>query len=165
MENVIRSDVEWLPKPNTVTTVCSDTLPDISLITTAFVIAIHKGNILLAHIDGRGWSIPGGHMERGETPEEAARREIFEETGAEVGELQLVGYHHMLCDGERPDKYYYPFPESYQVFYTAPLLNPDALQHSLESSGAKLFTPAQFLHMREGAHHQLFIDAVTHLLT
>ncbi|MBI1364240.1 MAG: NUDIX domain-containing protein [Proteobacteria bacterium] len=143
----------------------SDTLPEVPLITTAFVIAIADGQILLAHIDGRGWSIPGGHIERGETPEEAARREIFEETGAEVGDLTLVGYHHMVCHGDRPEKYYYPFPESYQVFYTAPLLNPQELRHSLESTGAKMFTPAQFLHMREGLHHKLFIDAVTHMLT
>ena len=28
------------------------------------------------------WEIPGGHIEPGESPEEAARRELFEETGA-----------------------------------------------------------------------------------
>ena len=30
------------------------------------------------------WSVPGGHIEYGETPEEAAIREVCEETGCEI---------------------------------------------------------------------------------
>ncbi len=38
-----------------------------------------------------GWFMPGGGLRRGETLDQAARREAREETGAELGELQLVG--------------------------------------------------------------------------
>lgn len=38
-----------------------------------------------------GWFIPGGGVKRGETLDHAARREAFEETGAELGELKLLG--------------------------------------------------------------------------
>ena len=33
---------------------------------------------------GREWIFPKGHVESGESPEEAARREVFEETGIEI---------------------------------------------------------------------------------
>lgn len=39
----------------------------------------HRGRLL--------WSLPKGHVEEGETPEEAALREVFEETGL-VGKIE-----------------------------------------------------------------------------
>lgn len=39
-----------------------------------FVMCRHKGR--------KTWEIPGGHIEKGELPESAAKRELYEETGA-----------------------------------------------------------------------------------
>ena len=38
-----------------------------------------------------GWFMPGGGLKRNETLDQAARREAYEETGAELGEIRLMG--------------------------------------------------------------------------
>ena len=38
--------------------------------------------------------VPAGKLERGEEPEQAARRELSEETGLEAGKLTYLGYHY-----------------------------------------------------------------------
>lgn len=43
-----------------------------------------------AHGEG-SWSVPGGHLEYGETPQQTAAREISEETGLSVGNIRFGG--------------------------------------------------------------------------
>jgi 8-oxo-dGTP diphosphatase len=54
------------------------------------VIARHKQRIVLIERRNHpsGWAIPGGFVERGETVEEAARREIREETSLQLQNLR-----------------------------------------------------------------------------
>ena len=53
----------------------------------------YEGKILLSrHKDRSTWETQGGHVEQGETPLDAARRELYEESGA--SEFELVP----LCD-------------------------------------------------------------------
>ena len=52
---------------------------------SAFVINPETKKILLVkHSDYDKWLQPGGHIEDGETPEEAAIREVYEETGLKI---------------------------------------------------------------------------------
>ena len=61
------------------------------LVGVAVAVLNENGEILLQkRIDGR-WGVPGGFIELGESTEEAGRREVVEETGLEIGKLDLVG--------------------------------------------------------------------------
>ena len=52
---------------------------------SAFIIDPNTKRILLVkHKKNRRWTQPGGHIEGNETPEEAALREVYEETGMHV---------------------------------------------------------------------------------
>jgi 8-oxo-dGTP pyrophosphatase MutT (NUDIX family) len=64
-----------------------------------------KGQILLLRrgsLERAWWDIPGGRMQRGETVAEALQRELYEETGLEIGhrDVQFVGAH--LSGGRIP---------------------------------------------------------------
>lgn len=47
-----------------------------------------RGQVLVVNQNHDSWSLPKGHLEPGETPQQAAEREIREETG--VARLRLV---------------------------------------------------------------------------
>ena len=56
------------------------------------VMLIRDNQVLLVrHTYQPGWFIPGGGVKRGETLEESARREAWEELGAKLGEVKLMG--------------------------------------------------------------------------
>jgi len=55
------------------------------------------------------WGLPGGLMELGESTEETARREVFEETGLKLGKLTLFGVYSgekYFCVAENGDEFY-----------------------------------------------------------
>lgn len=62
-------------------------------ISVGAVVLNEKGEILLLdHVlrPASGWGIPGGFMNFGEQAHEAVKREIFEETGLEIEDVQMM---------------------------------------------------------------------------
>lgn len=66
----------------------------------AVIAARYQGKwIFCRHRERATWEIPGGHVEPGETPLEAARRELYEETGATDADISVVGTYRLYDYG------------------------------------------------------------------
>src|SRR4051812_21424039 len=91
---VLRREVNipLLPTPNEIALVLDDHLPPLHLITSALALAFQGQSILMTNLNARGWDIPGGHLEPGESPEEALHREVMEETGAHLIHVRFFAY-------------------------------------------------------------------------
>jgi len=64
------------------------------------VLLIREDQVLMVkHVYEEEWYLPGGLVEKGETLEDAIRREVWEEVGAEMKDLQLYGVFTNFKDG------------------------------------------------------------------
>ena len=58
----------------------------------AYVVIVRSGAVLLSRFARSGrWTLPGGGIDHGERPEDAAVREVLEETGYRITLGRLVG--------------------------------------------------------------------------
>src|SRR5690606_4508783 len=127
----------------------------IMVVAGAFVFDKENRVLMQKRSDNGQWGFPGGFMELGENVQDTARREVYEETGLVLNELELFG----IYSGPQYDKV---FPNGDQVSlvqisfiyqsYTGELVesNEESLQNSffsLDNLPSNIFT-----------EHQVFID-------
>jgi 8-oxo-dGTP diphosphatase len=87
------------------------------IVTSVHSYCFSQGKILLVEVKKRGFNIPGGHIEFGETPEEALHREAYEE-GYVKGKIKYIG----AIEVNHQDNPHFiqngPYPlVGYQLFY------------------------------------------------
>lgn len=80
------------------------------LVGSAIIILNDNQEVLLQYrSDTYDWGVPGGAMELGETTEETARRELFEETGLNAKIMQFIG----VLSGK---EVYFQYPNGDEIF-------------------------------------------------
>ncbi|MDE1151995.1 MAG: NUDIX domain-containing protein [Micavibrio sp.] len=157
-------NIHWLPKPNTAEILLTDELPPPELCTAAYVFAFDGDRLLMADLD-RGVDIPGGHIDPGETGDAAMRREVLEETGATVGPARLFAVQKLVCTGDKPAGYKYPFPVSYQLMYVASGVTPGVFTQDEDSKGAVMIARADAENVPWIANNRALYDHALTLAT
>ncbi|MGE7981957.1 NUDIX hydrolase [Solibacillus sp. NPDC093137] len=75
------------------------------------IIVMNNDNELLLQLrsDTKDWGIPGGGMELGDSFEETAKKELYEETGLITNHLEILG----VASGK---EFYYKFPHGDEIY-------------------------------------------------
>ena len=100
------------------------------------------------------WALPGGHVDAGEQTAVAARRELLEETGVDVGSLGLVGVY--AAPGRDPRGRYVTFA------YAATLAGPPPMPTAGDDATEARWWPVVELAPQQMAfdHDQILAAAV-----
>ena len=96
--------------------------------TMVMVFDVYHRLLLQYRADDNLWDLPGGFMEIGETIEETARREVWEETGLEIGEITLF----KIYSGQ---EFIYECPNGDQVVSVAPVYVTNDVRGYLQPDG------------------------------
>ncbi|MDR8407373.1 NUDIX hydrolase [Nonomuraea sp. 3-1Str] len=142
--------VPWIPAPHRLEVALTRSLPPVEQTTSAFAFVLDgAGRTLLTRVgrEGRGWDIPGGHLDPGEQAAEAASRELAEETGLALPpeRLSVFAWQRIELTGPPPAGYRYA-PLTYMVMFEARLAEPGpptAPPPGSESTGAEWLAPEE----------------------
>ena len=97
-------------------------------------VVFREGRILLVKEPGeRGWSVPGGWADVGESPSEAAVRETLEESGYRVRPVRLLAAYDRDRHGHPPIPYHV-----YKLVYFCEILDSAPLT-DVDTHGARFF--------------------------
>lgn len=121
----------------------TDELPAPAVCRTAFAFAFLEDRMLFTRLVKRGWDIPGGHIEPGETPAQAAVRETLEEAQVVVEPLELIGIQELEVFGSLPRAEWKKPALTAQIFYLCRVVEILPFTATEEAADRAFFAPSE----------------------
>src|SRR5262249_37373921 len=97
---------------------CSE-VPPLAFVTSVRAIVLNDAAVMLVRAPDGTHILPGGRRESGESLTDTLMREVLEETGWTIDQLQLLGVKHYAHLTPIPPDYRYPYPDFVQIIYRA----------------------------------------------
>ncbi len=145
MKKLVKIDraISWMPVPSEGRLYITNEMPPREVCGSAFGFAFDGNRVLLTRLKTRGWDIPGGRIEAGETPEQAAIREVWEEARARVKIVELLGIQELEIMGPRPANHRWSYPLSVQVYFLCEIEELLPFEGNAETGERGFFAPGE----------------------
>jgi 8-oxo-dGTP diphosphatase len=135
--------------------------PPLELVTSVRAIVLNDASVIVVRAPEGMHLLPGGRREPGEALVDTLTREVLEETGWTIGQIQLIGvkhYHHLTPE---PAGYPYPYPDFLQLIYHAAAVQylPEAREIDGYEIETKLMPIAEALRLPLVASDHLWVRA------
>lgn len=139
----------------------TDTTPPLQYVTSARAVVTNGRQVLVVQDPGNRHILPGGRLELQETPEDAVRREVVEETGWSLACIRPIGILHFTFIDPKPEGYPYPYPDFIQIVYAARpgAHHPDLKEVDGYELGSELVQVAEARQLSLNAGQQEFLTA------
>jgi len=101
-------------------------------------VCLHRNSMILLLKNEKGWDLPGGHLKKGEGVEDGLRREVYEETGLNIEDIEMVnsptGKKRFFCASFMTDDVHLSNEHSeYKFFHIDEIENLDNLDETFRS--------------------------------
>lgn len=154
------TNIPWLPEGAKVRCVKDSISPPAQLVTGVFALCFQTDKLLFVRHRDRGWDLPGGHVEAGESFEVALQRELLEEAAAVISDVTLFAHIEINLIGEAPANYCYPAPQSFMLCFVAKIAKLEPFEAKFETVERKLCSPEEAEQMAWVKDNRALYEAV-----
>lgn len=144
----------------------SDESFDESKATAVFAIVENKGKIVLTKTKRNEWEPLGGHIEEGESIEDAMKRECLEEGGVKITNYIRIGFSEALNTEDILDddgNIKYPKGSTYIPLYVASSEEKTYKPTGIEVEKAGFFSPSEVEKMKRNSNIETFLLGIKYL--